>query len=149
MTRAIKGRMTLEPRGPAGAFILSDEQVALIGEGKRSFPVTVRVHGRDVALRLSRMGEENMIGLSKAKRAEAGIEIGESVAVEIWRDTAERVVEVPPELAAALAGDPIAAAAFERLPYSHRKEHARAVAEAKREETRARRVAAVIEQLTN
>jgi bacteriocin resistance YdeI/OmpD-like protein/uncharacterized protein DUF1905 len=43
--------------------------------------------------------------------------------------------------------EPEARAAFDALPYSHRKEHARAVAESKREETRDRRVAKVLETL--
>jgi uncharacterized protein YdeI (YjbR/CyaY-like superfamily) len=49
-------------------------------------------------------------------------------------------VEVPPELARALARAPRARAAFEELPPSHRREIAGYVAEAKRPETRAKRV---------
>jgi uncharacterized protein YdeI (YjbR/CyaY-like superfamily) len=40
-----------------------------------------------------------------------------------------------------------AQAAFERLAFTHRKEYARWVAEAKREETRDRRVARALEML--
>lgn len=46
---------------------------------------------------------------------------------------------IPSELAALLDADPVAKAAFERMPPSHRREHADHVAEAKREETRQRR----------
>ena len=48
-------------------------------------------------------------------------------------------VEVPPMLAEALAADPVAAAAFERMAFTHRKEYARWIAEAKKDETRQRR----------
>jgi uncharacterized protein YdeI (YjbR/CyaY-like superfamily) len=56
-------------------------------------------------------------------------------------------IDVPAELAAALAADPVAAAAFEGLSYSHRREYARWVAEAKRDATRADRAAKSVERL--
>jgi uncharacterized protein YdeI (YjbR/CyaY-like superfamily) len=56
-------------------------------------------------------------------------------------------IEVPEELATALAGDTAARAAWDALPPSHRREHARAVAEAKKPETRQRRVAKALEML--
>lgn len=61
------------------------------------------------------------------------------------RPRAQRDVEVPSALAAALAAHPVAAAAFERMPPSHRREYAEWVADAKREATRARRVATAVE----
>lgn len=75
------------------------------------------------------------------------MDIGDEVTASIELDTAEPVVEVPADLAAALDADPQLRAAFAALPYSHRKEHVRAITEAKRPETRARRVAAAIEML--
>ncbi|HVM44380.1 MAG TPA: YdeI/OmpD-associated family protein [Candidatus Thermoplasmatota archaeon] len=55
--------------------------------------------------------------------------------------------DIPEELRAALAQDTVARQAFERMPPSHRREHARYVAEAKRPETRARRAAKTLETL--
>lgn len=144
MGQTLKLRATLEARGPAGAFLLTDEQVASLGEGKKTFPVSVTVNGVTLALRLARMGGENMIGLAKAKRAEAGVEIGAGYDVEIAADAGDRTVEVPDDLAAALAAEPDAGAAFAALAYSHRKEFVRWVTEAKRETTRADRVAATV-----
>lgn len=72
------------------------------------------------------------------------MEIGDEVRVRIVADTAERTVDVPPELARALGADPVVQAAFDALSYTHRKEHARAVAEAKKPETKARRVEKVL-----
>jgi uncharacterized protein YdeI (YjbR/CyaY-like superfamily) len=54
---------------------------------------------------------------------------------------------VPPELAAALEGDPAARDAFDALSYTHRREYARWIADAKRDATRARRVAEALELL--
>ncbi|MDQ2755788.1 MAG: YdeI/OmpD-associated family protein [Actinomycetota bacterium] len=137
----------LEGRGPAGAFVLSDEQVAELGGGVRTFPVRVSVGGVTLALRVARMGGESLVGLSRAAREQAGVEIGASYDVTIAADTGERTVEVPGDLAAALAAEPDALAAYGTLAYSRRKELVRRVVEAKREVTRAARVAATIEQL--
>jgi uncharacterized protein YdeI (YjbR/CyaY-like superfamily) len=67
--------------------------------------------------------------------------------VTIELDTAPREVDVPEDLAAALASDPQAAAAFEGTAFTHRKEFARWVADAKREETRHRRVQQALEMI--
>jgi uncharacterized protein YdeI (YjbR/CyaY-like superfamily) len=80
-------------------------------------------------------------------RQEAGVEAGDTVQVELELDTAPRKVEVPEALANALAEDSRARAAFERLAYTHRKEYARWIEEAKRDETRQRRVAQTLERL--
>lgn len=147
MGETLRARLPLEKKGPAGAFVLSDEQVAAIGDGAKVFPVTVVIGEKLLALRLARMGGENLIGLSKVVRAEADVEIGQSYDVEISADLAVRAVEVPDDLAAALAADPEAAAAFEKLAASHRKEYVRWVSDAKREQTRAERIARTVERV--
>lgn len=137
---------TLEGRGPAAAIILSDEQVAEFGAGK-AFPVVVTIGAHSGRLRLARMGGKNMIGFSKAVRAEFGVEIGQDVDAVIRVDSAEREVEIPPALAAALDADAALRTAFEALSYSVRKEHARSVAEAKQDATRERRVEKIVDAL--
>ncbi|MDQ0728182.1 YdeI/OmpD-associated family protein [Microbacterium sp. W4I20] len=62
-------------------------------------------------------------------------------------DAAERTVDVPDELAAALDADPTVRAAFDALSYSVRKEHARTVADAKQDATRERRIAKIVDGL--
>lgn len=113
----------LTGRGPAAAILLTDEQVASFGAGK-TFPVAVTIGGRTARLRLARMGGENMIGLSKAARADLAVEIDQEVDAVIRLDTAERTVSP-----------------------SARKEHARAVADAKQDATRERRIAKIVESL--
>lgn len=136
----------LEARGPATAIELSDAQVDELGGGGRA-PVRVTIGGRSARLRLARMGGKNLIGLSKAARDELGVGIGDRVTALIELDDAERTIEVPEDLAAALDADPRVRAAFDALAPSHRKESVRAVAEAKRPETRARRIAAAVERV--
>lgn len=137
---------TLEPRGPAAAIILTDEQVASLGAGK-AFPVVVDFGDRSIRLRLARMGGQNMIGFSKAARAEAGVDIGDQIDVTIRVDATERTIEVPPALTEALDADPATRAAFDALAPSKRKEMARQIAEAKQDETRQRRLEKILGQL--
>jgi bacteriocin resistance YdeI/OmpD-like protein/uncharacterized protein DUF1905 len=133
-------RATLEPRGPAAAVLLTDAQVASLGAG-RTPAVRVTVNGRSFAGRIGRMGGENLLGFNKQVRADLGVTAGQLLDLQIVRDTAPPVIELPPEFAAALAADEAARASFDTLAPSHRKEYARWVGEAKKAETRERRLA--------
>jgi hypothetical protein len=130
---------TLVKRGPGVAVVLDDEQVAAIGEGAKRFPVAATIGGETWRSTVVRMRGEFLLGLSKSVRSQVGAEAGDTVEVTIELDRAERVVEVPTELSDALAGDAGAAAQFEKLSYTHRKEYARWVGEGKKEDTRLRR----------
>jgi hypothetical protein len=138
---------TLQKRGPAAAVVLSDEQVAEVGEGAKRFPVRATVAGLAWRGSVARMKGEFLLGMNREVREAAGVEAGDEVAVELALDAEERTVEVPPALAAALAADPAAKALFDGLAYTHRKEFARWIAEAKKEDTRERRVAKALEML--
>jgi hypothetical protein len=111
-------------------------------------PVRVSVNG--VAFRGSLMptGDgRHVLGVTKAQLAEAGVAQGDRVDVELARDTEPRVIEPPADLAAALAGVPEAEAAFAGLSYTHRREYVRWIEEARRAETRSRRVVKAVEML--
>ena len=144
---SLSTKAQLVPRGPAAAVVLSDEQVATVGEGAKRFPVVATVNGHTWRTSVVRMGGEFLLGLNREVREGARAEAGDSVDLELELDTKPREVELPPALAAALAADSEALAAFEQLSYTHRKEHARWVAEAKRDETRERRVAKTLDRL--
>jgi Bacteriocin-protection, YdeI or OmpD-Associated/Domain of unknown function (DUF1905) len=138
---------TLQKRGPAAAVVLDDEQVAAIGQGAKRFPVKATVAGHTWRGSVARMRGEYLLGLNREVREAAGVEAGDTVPVVLALDTEERTVELPEDLATALAGDAEAKAAFEALAYTHRKEFARWVGEAKREETRERRAVQTLEML--
>ena len=144
---ALRFKATLMPRGPAAAVVLDDEQVAAVGEGAKRFPVLATVNGYSWRTTVSRMRGEFLVGLSRAVREQAGVEAGDTVDVELKLDASPREVEVPKPLADALAGDDGARAAFEGLAYTYRKEYARWISEAKRDETRQRRLAEVLQRL--
>jgi uncharacterized protein YdeI (YjbR/CyaY-like superfamily) len=143
---SIQIHTTLEPHGPATAIELSDAQVELLGGGKRA-AVLVTVGERSARLRLAVMGGKNLIGISKANRAALAVEIGDEIDAAIALDEAPREVEVPGDLAQALDSVRGAREAFEKLPYTHRKEHVQAILEAKKPETRARRIEACVAKL--
>ena len=137
----------LQPRGPAAAVILDDAQVAAVGEGAKRFPVVATVNGYTWRTTVVRMGGEFLLGLSKEVRQGAGAEAGDEVDVTLELDTAPREVEVPEALAAALAADPEAKASFDRMAFTHRKEYARWIADAKQEQTRQRRLGQALEMI--
>ncbi|HEY2706208.1 MAG TPA: YdeI/OmpD-associated family protein [Candidatus Dormibacteraeota bacterium] len=139
---------TLQPGPGGGAFVnLPPAALAGLGGGTR-----LRVRGtlNGVAFRSSTMpvgGGAACLGVHRATREAAGAGLGDTVMVEIEVDEAPREVEVPPPLARALAAEPALQAAYDRLAPSRRRELAGSVAEARRDETRDRRVARIVEQL--
>ena len=144
---AIRLKTTLQKRGPAAAVVLDDEQAREIGEGAKRFPVAATINGYTWRTTVVRMGGEFLLGMNKEVRAGAGAEAGDTVDVAIELDAAPREVEIPEALASALANAPEAMTAFEALSFTRRKEYARAVEDAKKPETRDRRVAQTIEKL--
>jgi Bacteriocin-protection, YdeI or OmpD-Associated/Domain of unknown function (DUF1905) len=120
--------------------------VAALGAGKRP-PVVVNVNGYEYRSTVAPMGGKYLLPFSAERRKESGIQGGDAIAVELTLDTAPRTVEVPDDLQSALDASSAATAAWENLSYTHRKEHVRSVLDAKKAETRARRIAAVVTKL--
>jgi antitoxin component of MazEF toxin-antitoxin module len=122
---------------------LTDVDLKLLGGGVR-VPVAGTINGSPFRTRAFRMGGVQGIRFNQQilKAADAGP--GDAVVIELWRDDEERVVDVPPDLAEAL-GD--LRAAFDAASYTQRKEWAQSVAEAKKAETRERRVAKVVAEV--
>jgi len=136
---------TVERRGSGHAVRLPFDPKEVFGRVRA--PVVVTANGHTFRTTTMRYGGADFLGLNREVREAAGLGDGERAAFELALDTEPRGVDVPAELAAALAGDPGAREAFEGLSYSHRREYARWIADAKREETRAKRVARALEML--
>ncbi|WP_310962281.1 YdeI/OmpD-associated family protein [Nocardioides terrisoli] len=141
-------RTVLEPMGGNNvAIVVPDDVVAAFGRGKR-VPVTVTVDDdHTYPNTITSMGGRFLISFNAATRAATGRGAGDEIEVRLVADDAPRVVDPPPELAAALRRDAAAAAAWEALSYSRKKEHARAVESAKTDATRERRLAKVLDSL--
>jgi antitoxin component of MazEF toxin-antitoxin module len=140
-------RATLETNGRTATGIEVPETVVeALGTSKRP-PVRVTLHEHTYRTTVARMGGRFLIPVSAEVRKAAGVTAGDELDVAIELDDAPRTVEVPADLAAAIAAEPAAAAAWETLSYTHRKEWARSVEDAKKPETRQRRVQAAVDQL--
>jgi hypothetical protein len=122
------------------------EVLAALGAGKRP-PVVVNVNGYVYRSTVAPMGAKYLLPFSADRREESGIRGGDAIDVELTLDTAPRTVEIPDDLQSALSSSTTAAAVWDKLSYTHRKEHVRSVLEAKKADTRTRRIAAVIAKL--
>lgn len=132
----------------ATGFVVPAEAVESLGNGKRP-PVAVTINGYTYRNTVAVMGGEFMVGVAAEHRAAAQISAGQIIDVTLELDTAPREVEVPEDFADALAADPVAKAAFDKMSYSHKRQHVLAIADAKTAETRARRIAKAIEMLNS
>jgi hypothetical protein len=129
------------------AIVVPADVVAAFERGKR-VPVVVTIDGGyQYRNTIASMGGQFLISFNAATRAATGRGAGDEVEVRLDVDDGPRTVEVPAELATALDADPAAKAAWEKLSYSHQREHAESITGAKSEATRARRVAKAVESL--
>jgi hypothetical protein len=139
--------VTLE-EGPGGgpAIRVPFDPKAVFGKARAPVQVTIDQHPAFATTVMVYSGVA-WIGLRKGQVADMRLAAGDQVDVHVELDDAPRTVDVPAELATALEEDPEAAAAYDKLSFTHRKEYARWVSEAKREATRQDRVAKTIERL--
>ena len=140
-------RAEIRSNGKTAAGIsVPPEVVESLGQGKRP-PVTVTIAGHSYRSSVAVMGGEYLVGVSVENRRLAGVEAGDIVDVRLELDTEPRDVVVPADLALALAADPAAATAFEKLSYSNRRRHVLGVEDAKTDATRQRRIAKTVATL--
>jgi hypothetical protein len=143
----MKFKTILKKVGNNTGVLVPPEVIGKLGAGKKP-AVNVTLDGRySYRSTVASMGGEYLISFSADHRAKSGYVGGEKIDVELTVDTAPRDVEVPPALAAALARDKAAKAAFDALSNSKKKLHTLSVEGAKTDETRERRVAKAIAEL--
>jgi hypothetical protein len=119
------------------------EVIAELGGGGR-IPVQATFDGIAYRGSIASMGGCMALGILKQIRSELGKTVGDPVVVTVERDEAARTIDVPADLAAALDAAGMREA-FDRLSFSHRREHVNAVNDAKKPQTRARRIAKAVE----
>jgi hypothetical protein len=123
------------------------EDVVLAFDRGKRVPVSVTVNGYTYRSTIASMGGKFLIPVSSAIRAETGLKADDPIDVTLELDDAPREVEVPAELAEALAADPLVAEAWDKLSYSRKRQHTLAIDGAKAAETKGRRVAKTIATL--
>jgi hypothetical protein len=130
-----------EGDGSTGFFEVPGTVVETLGQGRKRFPVVASINGFDLRTTIASYGGKYYIPARKEVRAAAGgIKHGDCVTITMRIDDAPREVETPPELATLLKKDAPARAAWEKLAYSHKKEYVQWIVEAKREDTKTRRL---------
>jgi len=121
--------------------------IEALGGGKR-IPVMVTINGVRYASTIATMNGQTRIPVSAAVRAEARVAAGDSISVEVEADDAPRTVNVPEDLASALAQHPTIKDRFEALSFSNRKRLVLSVTSAKTDETRARRIQKALSEMS-
>ncbi len=132
--------------GTTTGFPIPDEFVTSLGGGGRP-KVKVVVRGYEFQSSIARMGGSYWLGMSADRRTAAGVAAGDELDLEITLDTGERTLDVPEDLARALAADQTAQTFWDTLSYSKKQWHVLQVTGAKAAETRAKRVTKSVEML--
>jgi len=117
-----------------------------LGAGKKP-PVRVTIKGYTYRSTVATVSGKPMVGVSEEVRTNAGVAGGDTVDVDMELDTAPREVEVPADLARALARNAKARKAFDGLSYSNKRRFTMAIQDAKSTETRQRRIEKTIATL--
>jgi len=114
--------------------------------GAKRVPVKAEINGAVYRGSIVRMGGKYLLGIPKAFREKARIAAGDNIVVTLEFDSDPRTVKVPTDLAKAIEKRGLSGK-WEDLSYTHKKEHANAVTEAKRPETKVRRIEKTVEML--
>ena len=143
-----EGVLTPTPRGGGGTLVPIPKQIAA-KLGLKGMPkIQAVIAGTPYRGSLMPMGDGSYcLGVLKSIQEAAGVGYGDTITIELELDTTPRTVKLPADLARALARDKKATAAWEALSYTNKKEMARSLEEAKRQETRERRLAQALESL--
>ena len=136
---------TLFQTGNNTGVEIPPEVIEALGGGKRP-PVRLDVNGYVYRSTVAVMGGKFLVAFSSEHRAASGLNGGDVITVDIVLDTEPREVTVPEDFATALDAAGLRAT-FDKLAFSHRKEHVRAIDDAKTPETRTRRIEKAIEKL--
>ena len=143
-----KGVLTPTPRGGGGCLVPVPREVAA-QLGLKGMPkIRSVIAGQPYRGSLMPMGDGTYcLGVLKSIQEAVGVGCGDTVTVELELDTTPRVVEPPGDLAKAIAGNKALSEKWEKLSFTNQKEMALSLTEAKKPETRERRLAAALAKL--
>ena len=134
--------------GGGGAWVEVPFSVPEIYGTKGQVKVKATIDGHPYRGSIANMGTGcHCLGILKDIRKAIGKKPGDTVHITLERDTEERIIEVPDDLAKAFAANPDAKARFDAFAYTPRKEYVRWIEEAKKAETRTARVEKAIEKI--
>ena len=142
-------RLWLELEGHGGntaGFVIPESVVAELGGGRRP-KVVVTIGPHTWRSTIASYGGQFLLGVSMENRTAAGVAVGQMLDVDLELDDAPRTVDVPGDLSASLDESPALREAWAAWSFTRQKEAARSLMEAKKPETRARRLDKVLSEL--
>lgn len=114
---------------------------------KGRVPIKGTINGFPFRSSLMNMGDGHMMVVNAEMRTGAKCEAGDTVSVVMELDEQKRSVEVPAYLKKIINGDAKAKEFWEKLSFTHKKEYVREIEDAKRTETREKRITAMMDAL--
>jgi Domain of unknown function (DUF1905)/Bacteriocin-protection, YdeI or OmpD-Associated len=139
---------TVEKAGDSAAcavIVATDDVVRWFGRKSR-VPVVATINGYSWRTSLSPMGGCHVLPVNAGVRQGAAVGAGDRVSLAMREDTAERTIDTPDDLAKALDRAKLRKT-FDAMAFTHRKEWVHAVLDAKRAETRTKRIADCVEAM--
>lgn len=130
---------TVTARGNNTGIVVPDSVVEQLGAGRRP-PVLVVVNGYEYRSTVAVMGGQHLISVSSAVRAATGLAAGDAIRVTLTVADSPRTVEVPADLASALAEHEETREFFDGLSNSLQRYHVDTINAAKSPDTRRRRI---------
>ncbi len=142
-----KFKAVIENATGGGAYILFPFDVSQEFGTRGRVAVKATFNGVPYTGSLVKYGQpQHMLPVLKEIREKTGKNIGDQLDIVLWRDQAERTIEIPEDLAAIMERESVRAF-FDSLSFTHRKEYCRWISEAKREETRTKRLEKAVQML--
>jgi hypothetical protein len=136
-----------DPRWPKAACVKIPFDMQEAYGSKGMVRVKATFDGIEYRGSIANMGNGPILVLVNEVREKIKKQVGDTVRVTVQKDTEERVIEIPIEFSALLNSNPEAQIFFESLSYTNRKEYARWITSAKKQETKDRRLLKSLDML--
>ena len=142
-----KFKAKIEAGDGGGAYVLFPHDTGKEFATQGKVPVKATFNGLPYTGSLIKYGHPlHSLGMPKAIREQTGKGPGDTIEVVVWKDEAVRIVEVPARFENLMKKEGLLPV-FKKLSYTNRKEYCRWITEAKKEETRSKRLEKAIEML--
>jgi hypothetical protein len=142
-----KFKAKIEAGKGGGAFVFFPYDTGKEFGTKGKVPVKATFNGVPYRGSLIKYGNPlSILGVLKAIREQTGKGPGDTIEVVVWKEEEARIVEVPTQFEDLMKKEGLLPV-FKKLSYTHRKEYCRWITEAKKQETRLKRLEKAIEML--
>jgi hypothetical protein len=142
-----KFKATIQTGDGGGAYVFFPYNTGKEFSTEGKVPVKASFDGVPYTGSLIKYGHPlHMLGMLKAIREQIGKGPGDTVEVVVWKDEEVRTVQVPAQFERLLKKEGLLPV-FDEMSYSHRKEYCRWITEAKKKETRLKRIEKAVEML--